>query len=237
MAFALKLSLLFWCNVFRVHWAMWGQEYELTRALSCWEAQSLVVWKCSRDFIYLSFREVIVVKISSCLHSCILVRFVKQSLKTCEMFNLTSFSCYLHNQAVGSFHPMSEGTAGNTWTMCMTDPLKGVMQERVPSLTLPNTHFHSPSNQLFYSSHCIPLSVCTLFKNHHGLLLFLVLLNAFHQSCFFLLFYSVLSILYPAFFRWRFSRLTHTCTHTHIRSHWSFPEWNSVTPRWVFGSV
>lgn len=83
-----------------------------------------------------------------------------------------------------------------------------MFQERVPSLTLPHTHFHSPSNQLFYSSHCIPLLVSTLFKNH----LSLVLLIAFHQSHFF---YSVLSILYPAFFCWRCSRLTHTYTHTH----------------------
>lgn len=45
-----------------------------------------------------------------------------------------------------------------------------------------------------------------------------VLLIAFHQSHFFLLFYSILSILCPSFFSWQCSRFTHPRTHTHTNS-------------------
>ncbi len=161
-----------------------------------------------------SERKVIVVKISSCPRSCILVRFVKLSLKSCEMFHLT-LSSSLHNQAVGSFHPTSADTAGDTWTEWAVHDWS-IMKELCKSL--PHTHFHSPSNQFFYSSHCIPLSVSTLFKNHHGLLLS-CFAHCLSSILFFLLFYSVLSILYPAFFHWRCSRLTHTCAHTHTHTH------------------
>lgn len=113
---------------------------------------------------------------------------------------------------------------------------EGLMQERVPTLTLRHAHLHPPSNQFYDSSHCISLSLLDSFKITTVFSFSLVLLIAFHQSHFFLLFlfrslYSPTGFLPLAVFQ------VHPRTHTHIHSHWSFPEWNSVTPRWVFGSV
>lgn len=146
------------------------------------------------------------------------------------MFHLTPFSRPLHNQALGSFHPSSADTAGDTWTEWAEHDWS-IMKE----LCKRGFHLFLLLTHTFFTR-CIPPLI--LFKNHHTessplflfcslLFIYLILPPLF--------FYSVLSILCPAFFCWRCSRFTHP--HTHIHSHWSFPEWNSVTPRWVFGGV
>jgi len=136
----------------------------------------------------------------------------------------------MHNQAVGSFHPSSADTAGDTWTEWVEHD-RSIMKE----LCKRGFHFFLLSYQFFYSSHCIPLHSLILLKKHHSLLSF-VLLFAFHH----LIFSSF--IIPSSLFSAQVSSAgsvpgSPTHTQTQIHSHWSFPEWNSVTPRWVFGSV
>jgi len=135
----------------------------------------------------------------------------------------------MHNQAVGSFHPSSADTAGDTWTEWVEHD-RSIMKE------LCKRGFHFFLLSLINSSipHIVfPFSLLYALKTPQSSLFCFAL--CFSSFNFFLLYYSILSILCPSFFRWQCSRFTHT--HTQIHSHWSFPEWNSVTPRWVFGSV
>lgn len=106
----------------------------------------------------------------------------------------------------------------------MTDPL---WRSYARDASIPFSSLHTRSSHVVVSYAL--LKITTVFSS----LLFCSLL--FINLIFPPLFFIIPSSLFSAGFLPLAAFQVHP--HIHIHSHWSFPEWNSVTPRWVFGSV